>query len=55
MAFAAPVILWGADVPSDKLRQCSRYTVCGQRGAVIPHPSWGGNSLGFLPFPAGDA
>jgi len=36
---------------SDKLRQCSRCTVCGHRGVVVQHPSRGGNSLGFLPFP----
>jgi hypothetical protein len=51
MAFAAPVILWGADAPSDKLRQCARCTGCGSKGATLKHPSWGGNSLGLLPFP----
>src|ERR1700733_7130981 len=29
MAFAAPVISWGADAPSDKLRQCARCKECG--------------------------
>jgi hypothetical protein len=56
MAFAAPVILWGADAPSDKLRQCARWTGCGGKGATLKHPTWGGTSIGFLPFPAlGDA
>jgi hypothetical protein len=35
MALAAPVILWGADAPSDKLRQCARCTACGNRGATL--------------------
>jgi hypothetical protein len=56
MAFAAPVILWGADTPSDKLRQCARCMACGHKGATLTHPTWGGSSIGFLPFPAlGDA
>jgi len=41
----------GPDTTSDKLRQCASCTGCGQKGAVIQHPSWGGNGLGFLPFP----
>jgi hypothetical protein len=53
---AAPVILWGADTPSDKLRQCARCTGRGGRGATLKHPTWGGTSIGFMPFPAlGDA
>jgi hypothetical protein len=51
MAFAAPVILWGANAPSDKLRQCARCTGCGGKGATLKHPTWGGNNIGFLPFP----
>jgi hypothetical protein len=51
MAFAAPVILWGANAPSDKLRQCARCTGCGSKGAKLKHPTWGGNSIGFQPFP----
>jgi hypothetical protein len=51
MAFAAPVILWGADAPGDVLRQCARCTACGNRGASLLHPGWGGSGLGFVPFP----
>jgi hypothetical protein len=51
MAFAAPVISWGADAPSDKLRQCARCKECGGKGATLKHPTWGGNSIGFMPFP----
>jgi hypothetical protein len=51
MAFAAPVILCGADASSDKLRQCARCTSCGSKGATLEHPTWGGNSIGFMPFP----
>ena len=51
MAFAAPVIRWGAEAPSDKLRQCARCTECGHKGATLTHPTWGGNNVGFLPFP----
>ena len=52
MAFAAPVILWGADAPGDVLRRRVRCTACGNRGCTLQHPSWGGNDVGFLPFPA---
>jgi hypothetical protein len=51
MALAAPVILWGTDAPGDVLRQCARCTACGHKGATMQHPTWGGNSVGFLPFP----
>jgi hypothetical protein len=50
-ACAVAVIRWGPDTTSDKLRQCASCTGCGQKGAVIQHPSWGGDGLGFLPFP----
>lgn len=41
----------GADVSSDKLRQCARCTACGHKGATIS-AGWGGERIGFLPFPA---
>ncbi|MGA7432710.1 MAG: hypothetical protein WBW35_19920 [Xanthobacteraceae bacterium] len=41
----------GADAPSDKLRQSARCTGCGGKGATLKHPTWGGNSIGFMPFP----
>ena len=50
MAFAAPIILWGADAPSDKLHQCARCTGCGSKGATLQHPTWGGNNIGFMAF-----
>jgi hypothetical protein len=50
-ACAVAVIRWGADAPSDKLRQCARCTGCGSKGATLKHPTWGGNSIGFMPFP----
>jgi hypothetical protein len=50
-ACAVAVIRWGAERSSDKLRQCARCTGCGSKGATIQHPGWGGNSIGFLPFP----
>ena len=37
---------------SDVLRQRARCTACGNKGATIQHPSWGGADSGFLPFPA---
>ncbi|HEX3505636.1 MAG TPA: hypothetical protein VHU22_19815 [Xanthobacteraceae bacterium] len=40
-----------ADAPGDVLRQRARCTACGSKGATIQHPTWGGNSVGFLPFP----
>ncbi|HEY2533440.1 MAG TPA: hypothetical protein VGJ20_36835 [Xanthobacteraceae bacterium] len=51
MAFAAPVILWGADAPGDVLRECARCTACGSRGASLKHPTWGGTGISFMPFP----
>jgi hypothetical protein len=50
-ACAVAVIRWGAEESSDKLRACARCTACGSKGAVIQHPGWGGNAVGFLPFP----
>jgi hypothetical protein len=49
------MIRWDAGVSSDKLRQCARCSTCGNKGATIQHPGWGGNSIGFLPFPAAGA
>jgi hypothetical protein len=51
MALAAPVILWGADAPGDTLRQRARCRACGNKGATIQRPTWGGDNVGFLPFP----
>jgi hypothetical protein len=51
LACAVPVIRWGANASSDKLRQCARCTACGHKGATIQHPGWGGADIGFLPFP----
>lgn len=41
----------GPNTSSDKLRRCARCTACGRKGATIQHPGWGGNDVGFLPFP----
>jgi hypothetical protein len=51
LACAVPVIRWGADASSDVLRQRARRTVCGAKGATLQHPGWGGELVGFLPFP----
>jgi hypothetical protein len=51
-ACAVAVIRWGPHESSDRLRNCARCTACGRKGAVIQHPGWGGESVGFLPFPA---
>jgi hypothetical protein len=53
LACAVPVIRWGANVSSDKLRQCARCTACGHKGATIQHPGWAGEHIGFMPFPTG--
>jgi hypothetical protein len=45
------VIRWGPNTSNDKLRRCARCTACGNKGATIQHPGWGGNDVGFLPFP----
>jgi len=49
MAFAAPVILWGANAASDKLRQCARCTGCGGKGATL------NNTWPTQPEPTGGA
>jgi hypothetical protein len=54
VAFAAAVIRWGAAASSDVLRQRARCTACGGRGATLQHPSWAGETIGFLPFPVPD-
>ena len=51
LACAVAVIRWGPNASSEKLRQCARCTACGNKGATIQHPGWGGNDVGFLPFP----
>jgi hypothetical protein len=51
-ACAVAVILWGADASSDKLRAGARCSRCGGKGATLQRPGWGGNNIGFYPFPA---
>ena len=51
LACAVAVIHWGPNTSNDKLRRCARCTACGNKGATIQHPGWGGNDVGFLPFP----
>jgi hypothetical protein len=53
LACAVPVIRWGAQVSSDKLRRYARCTACGHKGATIQHPGWAGEHIGFMPFPVG--
>jgi hypothetical protein len=52
MALVPLIIRWGADTSSDRLRRSARCTECGHKGATLQHPGWGGNHVGFLPFPA---
>jgi hypothetical protein len=51
LACAVPVILWGPDSSSDKLRAGARCTSCGGKGATLQRPGWAGNNIGFYPFP----
>lgn len=46
------VIRWGADAPSDKLRQSMRCTKCGHKGALTYSPSWVDTIVGWQPFPS---
>ena len=50
LACAVAVIRWGRDASSDVLRERARCTACGNKGATIQHPGWGGADIGFLPF-----
>jgi hypothetical protein len=40
LACAVPVIQWGADTSSDKLRQFARCTACGRKSATLQHRGW---------------
>jgi hypothetical protein len=51
VAIAPLVIRWGKDASSDMLRRCARCTRCGDRGATLMHPSWGGSNRGWQEFP----
>jgi hypothetical protein len=51
LAWAIPVILWGPNASSDKLRVGARCTSCGGKGATFQRPGWAGNHVGFYPFP----
>jgi hypothetical protein len=53
LACAVAVIRWGAGASSDVLGERARCTRCGNKGATIQHPGWGGADVGFLPFPVG--
>ena len=35
-----PVISWGADVSSEKLRRCARCTARGHKGGTTQQPEW---------------
>ena len=48
--FAARLLMMMAG-PSDVLRQRTRCTCCGHKGATIQHPGCGGADIGFVPFP----
>jgi hypothetical protein len=50
-ACAPAVIRWGADTSSDMLRQRTRCTSCGGKGATLQHPGWADTNTGFQPFP----
>jgi len=51
LACAVPVILWGPNASTDKLRAGARCTSCGRKGATLQHPGWAGNHIGYYPFP----
>ena len=51
LACAVAVIRWGPGASSDRLRERSRCTACGTKGARLQHPNWGGSDVGFLAFP----
>jgi hypothetical protein len=53
LACAVPMIRWGPNISSDKLRQCARCTVCRHKGATIQHPGWADEHVPFMPFPTG--
>jgi hypothetical protein len=41
---AVAVIRWGPNTSSAKLRRCARCSACGNKGATIQHPGWGGKT-----------
>jgi hypothetical protein len=52
LALAPFVIRWGANAPSDVMRERLRCALCGHRDATLQRPSWMGNEIGEQPFPA---
>jgi hypothetical protein len=50
LACAVAVIRWGREPSCDVLRERTRCTACGYKGATIQHHGWGGADVGFLPF-----
>ena len=52
LACAVAVIRWGPNTSSDRLRSYARCAACGSNARDDPAPGWGGNDVGFLPFPA---
>lgn len=42
---------YGPDASSDVLRRNARCARCGHKGATIMNPSWGGEQVGWVPYP----
>lgn len=51
VAIVPYVIRWGPDEWMDMLRRHGRCSACGHVGLTFTHPSWGGENVGWTPFP----
>lgn len=51
VALAPLIIRWGEGASNDVIRESSRCSKCGRKGATLKHPSWAGSDVGFAPFP----
>ena len=51
LRLADPIAQFGGEVTSNILRERTRCTSCGRRGATLRLPSWIGSGAGYARFP----
>lgn len=51
LALTPIIIRFGPDASSDVIRERAKCERCGQKGATLQMPSWGGLEVGARPFP----
>lgn len=51
ITLARYAIVLGVDATAEDIKRRSRCSACGYCGALTITPSWGGEKVGFTPFP----